>query len=106
MNRAPIDLEGLPGEELITKGLRDLCEGVLSSPEALLVAIVRTKLTELGVEVPASAFEVEDAELRLYATFPGTTQEAYREYKSLTHRLGKFERALQGRVLRREHSGG
>lgn len=88
--------DGLPGAEIIQKGLKDL-EANLETSEAFLVAMARTKLKKMSVNVPIQAFDIEDAELKLYISL-GDSQNAYREYNALRNRLGRFERALQSRI--------
>ena len=96
--------EGLPGEELISKGIDDLAAGENGTVEALLVAMARPKLRSLEVDVPRCADEVEDAELKLYALLGLTHEDAYNEYNALRRRLSRFEYALQARLGRKSHA--
>lgn len=98
-----VDLSGLPGEELISKGMRDLACGETRTQEALLVAMAATKLESLGLGVDKAAYEIEEPELELYRLLGEYHQDAYREYKALRNRLGRFERALQSRITRALH---
>ena len=91
---------GLPAEDLVTQGLRDLGPPVMLTPEALLVCMARTKLLGLGVPVPPQAYDIEDAELKLYDLLCDSHEDAYGEYNALRRRLGRFERALEARVSR------
>jgi hypothetical protein len=59
-------LEGLPGAELVLRGLDDLAHA-RESPEAALIEVAPTRLRSLGVPVPQAATAPGDAELRLYA---------------------------------------
>ncbi len=54
---------GMPGADLIDKGLRDMA-GEVESVEGLLIAIAATRLRREGVPVPAIAWP--DPELRCY----------------------------------------
>ena len=95
-----MDLRGLPGEEFVRKGMQDLKNGELETPEALLVSMAGPKLESLGLEVADVAYEIEEPELKLYEFLGQTHPNAYQEYNALRNRLGKFERALQARVSR------
>jgi hypothetical protein len=90
-------LDGLPGAEMVGKGLEDLAQGDTASKEALLVAMARTKLRGLGLSVPRAADQVRDAEIALYELLCGAHDDPYREYKAWRNRLGRFERALEAR---------
>lgn len=87
-----VELDGLPGAELVTKGLVDLRVRE-ASVESLLVSIGASRLTELGLDV-AEAFD--DPELRLYALLatddPNT---AHGRFNALVRRLVSFERAAE-----------
>jgi hypothetical protein len=88
------DTTGVPGEELVLPGLRDLHEG-RESTEALLVAIGATRLRALGFEVPAGPPQPEH---RLYdhlAQRQGLN--AHSAYNALVRRLVSFERAMEAR---------
>ena len=98
------DLEGLPGQDLIEKGLHDLAHGEVGTQEALLLAMARTKLQRLGLPIPPVTFEVEEAELKFYALLCLTEPDPYHQYNALRRRLGRFERALEARVHRMAHT--
>jgi hypothetical protein len=80
----------LPGQELITVGLRDLEQGV-ESLEALLVSIGAPRLTAAGVPVPAALPRPEHALYRLLSDQHGDA--AHSRYNALIRRLVSFERA-------------
>lgn len=83
--------DGLPGAELIAKGLADLTAG-RESIEALLVSIGAPRLRLLGVAVTEP---VADAEHRLYALLDASDSDgAHSRYNALIRRLVSFERAL------------
>ena len=98
------ELEGLPGEEMINAGLRDLEEGKVTVP-ALLVAIGAPRLARLNIQ-----FTIPDLpdwpEMCLYRLLcQEDPQQGYARYNGLTRLLVSFERALereQGDVLRAE----
>jgi hypothetical protein len=97
---------GLPGGELVDRGLRRLAAGDLASPEALAVAELRPRLRFLGVPVPATAAEVDGARERLYRTLEAThgTLPAVRppsSWASATARSKSTSRALWGAFTRR-----
>ena len=85
---------GLPGAELVERGLADLARGVVSA-EALLVSISAPRLRDLGFEVDVP---LVDAEHRLYLLLRdehGNT--AHARYNALVRRLVSFERAAARR---------
>ena len=86
-----VDLQTLPGSDLVQEGLRDLARGVDSVP-ALLVAIGSPKLRDLGVAVPPTP---DRPEHRLYALLAARSgNAAHSQYNALIRRLVSFERAL------------
>ena len=88
-----MDLTGLPGAELIEKGLFDLTRGV-TSIEALLVAIGRPRLSRLGLEVPSHPHS--EPEHTLYHLLAATDPDsAHSRYNALIRRLVSFERAAE-----------
>ena len=86
-----MQLRGLPGEDLVRDGLRDLTDGI-ESPAALLVSIGAPRLRRLGIDVPAV---LSSPELRLYALLSESGGDsAHGRYNALVRRLVSFERAL------------
>jgi hypothetical protein len=67
-----VDIEGLPGAEFITTGIRDLSLG-RTTVEALLVAIGAERMRRAGLDVPLAA--IDEPEIRLYQLLaePGRT---------------------------------
>lgn len=106
-----VELGGLPGAQQVEQGLADLAAGLMSVP-ALLVAISSTRLSRLGLAVPAVPWR--EPELRLYRLLCAQdAQGAYATYNSLLRRIDSFARALEreeGAALRaaraREQLGG
>jgi hypothetical protein len=85
-------MDGLPGAELVERGLRDLADG-LESIEALLVAIGAPRLRGLGIPVPAAP---ADPEHRLYHLLASEDpDDAHSRYNGLIRRLVSYERALE-----------
>ena len=81
---------GLPGADLIEKGLRDLERGA-ETIESLLVSMSAPRLRVLGLAVAAP---IADPELRLYrrlATQHGAA--AHSKYNSLVRRIVSYQRA-------------
>lgn len=88
---------GLPGQEIVLKGLADLSAGV-ESVESLLVQIGRPRLESLGVPLPAG-IRNPDADRALYKKLSETHGNgAHSQFNSLIRRLVSFERAFAQRV--------
>jgi hypothetical protein len=86
-----MDLEQLPGGELVAEGLRDLAEG-RDSIAAVLLQIGSPRLQRLGLAVPPR----EDAERCLYELLAAEDPlSAYSRYNALIRRLVSFERAAE-----------
>lgn len=84
-------IEGLPGQNLVETGLRDLAEGS-ETVEALLVAIGAPRLRTLGVRLPDNL--PDGPEHRLYSVLARTdTDSAHSRYNALIRQLVSFERA-------------
>jgi len=88
-----MDFRTLPGGDLIAAGIQDLARGI-ESPEALLVAIGKPRLTRLGILVPNYPFAFP--ELRLYQNLSRPEPDrAHGRYNALIRRLVSFERAAE-----------
>ncbi len=86
------DRTGLPGEDLIEAGVRDLERGVESIP-ALLVSIGAPRLRRLGVRIPRTFPQPEH---RLYQLLARQDPDsAHSRYNALVRRLVSFERAAE-----------
>jgi hypothetical protein len=84
-------LDGLPGADIVTAGLRDLDAGIESIP-GLLVSVGAPRLKRLGVAVSGA---VSDPEHRLYRLLSRDHGDAaHSRYNALVRRLVSFERAL------------
>ena len=86
------NIEGLPGADLISEGLRDLTAGV-DSVSGLLVAIGGPRLRRLGFDVPAVSGRPEHRLYEILAEQHGPA--AHGRYNALLRRLVSFERALE-----------
>jgi len=88
-----MDLDALPGGELIVEGLADLHAG-RESAASLLVEIGRTNLLRLGFDVPEP--RGASPEHRLYLRLAGEDpRRAHSRYNALVRRLVSFERAAR-----------
>lgn len=86
-----VDVDHLPGADLIRAGVADLAAGIESVP-ALLVAVGAPRLRRLGYVVPDSR---PNPEHRLYALLArDDPNSAHGRYNALVRRLVSFERAL------------
>ena len=85
--------EGLPGEELIVVGFRDLREGRITI-ESLLVSIGKPRLESLGFAFPE--FDIPNPEHTLYDLLAEQDSDsAHSKYNSFIRRLVSFERAVE-----------
>jgi hypothetical protein len=83
---------GLPGAELVEKGLADLAAGS-ETVESLLVSVGAPRLRELGFELE---HPFEESEERLYVQLAGDDPAgAHARYNALVRRLVSFERAAE-----------
>lgn len=84
------DLKGLPGAELVDRGIADLGAGI-ESTEALLVSIGAPRLRSVGIDLPSS---IPDPEHKLYLRLAQEKgNAAHSAYNALIRRLVSFERA-------------
>ncbi|MDQ3992554.1 MAG: hypothetical protein M3229_02740 [Actinomycetota bacterium] len=89
--RGRTDFAGLPGAELVERGLRDLENGI-ESVEALVVSIGAPRLRAAGIPVDDP---LPSPEHRLYALLAAEQEDAaHGRYNALVRRLVSFERAL------------
>jgi len=83
---------GLPGAELVEKGIADLAKGI-DSVEAFLVSIGAPRLRRIGIEVPASLPSPEHGLYEMLAR--SEPDSAHSRYNALLRRLVSFERAAE-----------
>ncbi|MUG91951.1 hypothetical protein F7734_05545 [Scytonema sp. UIC 10036] len=89
-----MNLEELPGADLILPGIDDLHNGETNTVASLLVAIAATRLTEVGLDIPKDRLAPEP-ELTLYARLLHERSDAYSYYNALLSRLNSFCNALE-----------
>ncbi|HYW20374.1 MAG TPA: hypothetical protein VE956_13900 [Nodularia sp. (in: cyanobacteria)] len=89
-----MNLNELPGAEIILPGLNDLHRGESKTIGALLVAIASTRLTEAGLDIPKNHLAPEP-ELTLYANLQDQRDDAYVYYNALLNQLNSFCNALE-----------
>ena len=89
-----MNLNDLPGAEIILPGLSDLARGKSNTIGALLVAIAATRLTEAGLDIQKYHLSSEP-ELTLYACLQDEREDAYPYYNALLNRLNSFCNALE-----------
>jgi hypothetical protein len=88
-----VSYEGLPGGDLIERGLRDLEKGV-ETEEALLVSIGAARLKAAGVPVPETP--LENPERRLYELLAREdVDSAHSRYNALLRKLVSFEDSVE-----------
>ncbi|MCC5616895.1 hypothetical protein LC605_17795 [Nostoc sp. CHAB 5836] len=89
-----MNLNELPGSEIILPGVRDLHSGESNTIGALLVAIAAGRLTEAGLDIPKDHLAPEP-ELTLYALLQDERDDAYAYYNALLNLLNSFCNALE-----------
>jgi len=96
-----MNLNELPGAEIILPGLSDLRSGESKTIGALLIAIpterfaiASTRLTEAGLDIPKDHLSPEP-ELTLYANLQDQRDDAYVYYNALLNQLNSFCNALE-----------
>jgi len=89
-----MNLNDLPGAEIILPGLSDLDLGKSNTIGALLIAIAATRLTEAGLDIQKYHLSPEP-ELTLYAFLQDEREDAYPYYNALLNRLNSFCNALE-----------
>jgi hypothetical protein len=97
--------DGLPGGDLVERGLADLAAGK-STAEAALVEVARTRLLDLGVAVTGRSVGEEAAELVLYRRVGERDPDgdAYGLYCAWLDQLVSFMSALENRRRRSTRS--
>lgn len=85
-----VDLEALPGGDLVRRGMSDL-DASRETAESLLVSIGAPRLRDIGIEVPAAISNPEHKLYLLLSSAKGNA--AHSAYNALLRRLVSFERA-------------
>jgi hypothetical protein len=88
----------LPGAELVSEGLSDLAAGRETEP-AMLVAMARPRLRDLGVDVPEGGGERPSH--RLYELVTSHADGPHSRYNALLARMVSFARAAEHATARR-----
>ena len=98
-----MNLEELPGAELILPGIDDLRNGNSYTVGALLIAICRrrqhfaiaaTRLSKAGLDFPRDCL-AKEPELTLYVRLQEERDDAYPYYNALLRNLNSFCNALE-----------
>ena len=89
-----MNLEELPGAELILPGLDDIQNGKIDTVGALLIAIALTRLTKAGLDIPKTPL-MPEPELTLYAHLQTEREDAYPYYNALLDSLNSFCNAFE-----------
>ena len=87
---------GLPGEDLVRRGLADYQLGHRSA-ESYLVQMARPRLTNCGL-LPVESEALVEPELELYRLLRKEGGDAYARYNALSRELVSFGNALDRRV--------
>jgi hypothetical protein len=89
-----MELNELPGSELILPGLEDLYHGRNNTIGSLLIAIASIRLTAAGLDIPQESLASEP-ELALYNYLQIDRDDAYSYYNALLNSLNSFCAALE-----------
>ena len=90
-------IAGLPGEELVREGIKDLLSGRWTVASCL-VAVARTRMTNAGLLPTAAVLFPPQPERELYRLLRQQTGDAYGRYNALLRELVSFEMALDRRL--------
>ena len=91
-----VDLDGLPGAEMIARGIRDLARGE-RTVEAFTVAVAARRLAELGLPLPSREHLPAEPELRLYEQLCVRSDDPFVRYRALLAELDSFVSSLEAR---------
>jgi hypothetical protein len=89
-----MELNELPGSELILPGLEDLYHGRNNTIGSLLISIASIRLTAAGLDIPQVSLASEP-ELALYNHLQIDLDDAYPYYNALLNSLNSFCAALE-----------
>jgi hypothetical protein len=89
-----MELNELPGSELILPGLEDLYHGRNNTIGSLLISIASIRLTAAGLDIPQVSL-ISEPELALYAHLQIDREDAYSYYNALLSSLNSFCAALE-----------
>jgi hypothetical protein len=91
-------IHGLPGEDIILKGLCDLADNS-HTIESCLVRIASNRLLKAGI-LTTPFPSADHAELDLYEFYLPLGNDAHSKYNAMIRRLISFEQALDHRTSR------
>jgi hypothetical protein len=89
-----MELDELPGSELILSGLADLQQGRNNTVGSLLISIASIRLAAAGLNIPKGSLALEP-ELALYEYLQKNRDDAYAYYNALLNSLNSFCSALE-----------
>jgi hypothetical protein len=89
-----VELNELPGSELILPGLEDLYQGRNNTIGSLLISIASIRLTAAGLDIPQGSL-ISEPELALYNYLQIDRDDAYSYYNALLNSLNSFCAALE-----------
>jgi hypothetical protein len=89
-----MELNELPGSELILPGLEDLYHGRNNTIGSLLISIASIRLTAAGLDIPQISL-VSEPELALSNHLQIDRDDAYSYYNALLNSLNSFCAALE-----------
>ncbi|WP_373544752.1 hypothetical protein [Chamaesiphon sp.] len=89
-----MELNELPGSELILPGLEYLYNGRNNTIGSLLISIASIRLTAAGLDIPQVSL-VSEPELALYNYLQIDRDDAYSYYNALLSSLNSFCAALE-----------
>jgi hypothetical protein len=89
-----MELNELPGSELILPGLEDLYHGRNNTIGSLLISIASIRLTAAGLDIPQVSL-LSEPELALYNHLQIDRDDAYSYYNALLSSLNSFCAALE-----------
>lgn len=90
----------LPGAELISQGLQDYAENILSIP-ACAVRIAQPRLSNAGLLAKTAMTDIT-AEHDLYQLLTPEGDRAYSRYNAILREIVSFENALDHRMSQRQ----
>ena len=93
-----MELNELPGSDLILLGLADIYQGKNNTIGSLLIAIASIHLTSAGLDIPKQPLASEP-ELALYDHLQNERDDAYSYYNALLNSLNSFCAALESREV-------
>lgn len=91
-----VDFQNIPGNELVSQGLKDISEGNYHSEYALLLFMAAPRLRYLGIHIPRDPRSKEtNPSHELYRLLENTTPDPYSQFNALQRRLVSFCNAME-----------